>query len=79
MCVSFFFLTYVLAYFVAVAKSLRGSSEGKALAQAEAAEWKRRYELERCKNLELLLKGFLNSLLNDLVYPIPSEVLAVLV
>ncbi|KAJ4894179.1 NAD(H) kinase 1 [Raphanus sativus] len=38
-----------------VAKALRGSSEGKALAQAEAAEWKRRYELERSKNLELLL------------------------
>ncbi|CAN8258597.1 unnamed protein product [Cochlearia groenlandica] len=35
-----------------VAKALRGSSEGKALAQAEAAEWKRRYELERSKNLD---------------------------
>ncbi|KAJ0249064.1 NAD(H) kinase 1 [Hirschfeldia incana] len=40
-----------------VAKALRGSAEGKALAQAEAAEWKRRYELERSKNQELLHKG----------------------
>lgn len=44
---------------LAVAKALRGSAEGKALAQAEAAEWKRRYELERSKNQDLLLpKGF---------------------
>ncbi|KAG2306425.1 hypothetical protein Bca52824_026173 [Brassica carinata] len=44
-----------------VAKALRGSSEGKALAQAEAAEWKRRYELERSKNLELLLHKELSN------------------
>ncbi|XP_024015026.1 NAD(H) kinase 1 isoform X1 [Eutrema salsugineum] len=44
-----------------VAKALRGSAEGKALAQAEAAEWKRRYELERSKNLELLHKVPLNG------------------
>ncbi|KAF2556618.1 hypothetical protein F2Q68_00017036 [Brassica cretica] len=49
----------------AVAKALRGSSEGKALAQAEAAEWKRRYELERCKNLELLLKAPSNGVCAD--------------
>ncbi|KAF3585830.1 hypothetical protein F2Q69_00030904, partial [Brassica cretica] len=48
-----------------VAKALRGSSEGKALAQAEAAEWKRRYELERCKNLELLLKAPSNGVCSD--------------
>ncbi|CAG7876853.1 hypothetical protein BRARA_E02106 [Brassica rapa] len=48
-----------------VAKALRGSSEGKALAQAEAAEWKRRYELERCKNLELLLKAPSNGVCAD--------------
>ncbi|XP_023641184.1 NAD(H) kinase 1 isoform X3 [Capsella rubella] len=42
-----------------VAKALRGAAEGKALAQAEAAEWKRRYELERSKNAELQQKGSL--------------------
>ncbi|VVA98919.1 unnamed protein product [Arabis nemorensis] len=36
-----------------VAKALRGAAEGKALAQAEAAEWKRRYELEKSRNLKL--------------------------
>ncbi|CAH8317503.1 unnamed protein product [Eruca vesicaria subsp. sativa] len=41
-----------------VAKALRGSSEGKALAQAETAEWKRIYELERSKNLQLLHKAW---------------------
>jgi NAD+ kinase len=30
----------------AVAKTLRRVAEGKAAAQAEAAEWKRKYELE---------------------------------
>ncbi|XP_024008676.1 NAD(H) kinase 1 [Eutrema salsugineum] len=44
-----------------VAKALRGSAEGKALAQAEAAEWKQIYELERSKNLELLHKVPLNG------------------
>ncbi|KAJ4897736.1 NAD(H) kinase 1 [Raphanus sativus] len=49
-----------------VAKALRGSAEGKALAQAEAAEWKRRYELERSKNQELLLpKAPLNGVCAD--------------
>jgi NAD+ kinase len=36
-----------------VAKALRRSAEGKAAAQVEAAEWKRRYELERMRNLKL--------------------------
>ncbi|XP_021894228.1 NAD(H) kinase 1-like [Carica papaya] len=41
-----------------VAKALRRSAEAKASAQAEAAEWKRRYELERERNLQLKNKGF---------------------
>lgn len=45
--------------FLAVAKALRRVSEGKASAQAEAAEWKRKYELERARNLQLERKGFL--------------------
>ncbi|KAJ4971183.1 hypothetical protein NE237_004282 [Protea cynaroides] len=44
-----------------VAKALRRVSEGKASAVAEAAEWKRKYELERARNLwkenEELLSG----------------------
>ncbi|KAI9075067.1 hypothetical protein K1719_042965 [Acacia pycnantha] len=36
-----------------VAKALRRAAEGKASAQAEAAEWKRKYELERARNLKL--------------------------
>ncbi|KAK1318816.1 putative NAD kinase 1 [Acorus calamus] len=40
-----------------VAKALRRVSEGKASAQAEAAEWKRKYELEREKNLQQKHKG----------------------
>lgn len=43
----------------AVAKALRRAAEGKASAQAEAAEWKRRYELEKVRNLQLEDKGFL--------------------
>ncbi|XP_042482306.1 probable NAD kinase 1 isoform X2 [Macadamia integrifolia] len=34
-----------------VAKALRRVAEGKASAQAEAAEWQRKYELERARNL----------------------------
>ncbi|KAB1227596.1 NAD(H) kinase 1 [Morella rubra] len=41
-----------------VAKALRRAAEGKASAQAEAAEWKRKFELERARNLQLELKGF---------------------
>ncbi|XP_059430290.1 NAD(H) kinase 1 [Corylus avellana] len=36
-----------------VAKTLRRAAEGKASAQAEAAEWKRRYDLEKARNLQL--------------------------
>ena len=43
---------------LAVAKALRRAAEGKAAAQAEAAEWKRRFELERTRNLQLEHKGF---------------------
>lgn len=46
--------------FLAVAKALRRVTEGKASAQAEAAEWKRKYELERARNLELEQKGFIS-------------------
>ncbi|XP_022633166.1 putative NAD kinase 3 isoform X1 [Vigna radiata var. radiata] len=35
-----------------VAKALRQVAEGKASAQAEAAEWKRKFELERDRNLK---------------------------
>ncbi|XLS78899.1 hypothetical protein HN51_063124, partial [Arachis hypogaea] len=35
-----------------VAKALRQVAEGKAFAQAEAAEWKRKFELERLRNLQ---------------------------
>ncbi|KAH8498976.1 hypothetical protein Peur_074126 [Populus x canadensis] len=40
-----------------VAKALRRAAEGKASAQAEAAEWKRRFELERARNQQLERKG----------------------
>lgn len=43
--------------FLAVAKALRRAAEGKASAQAEAVEWKRKYELERARNLQLEHKG----------------------
>uniref|UniRef100_A0A2N9GNU8 NAD(H) kinase 1 n=1 Tax=Fagus sylvatica TaxID=28930 RepID=A0A2N9GNU8_FAGSY len=36
-----------------VAKALRRAAEGKASAQVEATEWKRKYELERARNLQL--------------------------
>ncbi|KAF3962462.1 hypothetical protein CMV_013028 [Castanea mollissima] len=36
-----------------VAKALRRAAEGKASAQAEAADWRRKYELERARNLKL--------------------------
>ncbi|KAJ6964522.1 hypothetical protein NC652_002697 [Populus alba x Populus x berolinensis] len=36
-----------------VAKALKQAAEGKAFAQAEAAEWKRRFELERAQNQQL--------------------------
>ncbi|MCD7446071.1 NAD kinase 1 [Datura stramonium] len=42
-----------------VAKALRQAAEGKASAQAEASEWKRKYELERSRNLQLEKRGTL--------------------
>ncbi|KMT14537.1 hypothetical protein BVRB_4g073070 [Beta vulgaris subsp. vulgaris] len=36
-----------------VAKALRRAAEGKASAQAEATEWKRKFELEKSRNLQL--------------------------
>ncbi|KAL5567094.1 hypothetical protein UlMin_030258 [Ulmus minor] len=39
-----------------VAKALRRAAEGKASAQAEAAEWKRKFELEKARNLQLEYK-----------------------
>ncbi|KAL7612141.1 hypothetical protein Lser_V15G05677 [Lactuca serriola] len=40
-----------------VGKVLREAAEAKAAAQAEATEWKQKYELEREKNLQLETKG----------------------
>lgn len=40
-----------------VAKAMRRVAEGKAHAQEEAAEWKRKYELERLRNLLLEQRG----------------------
>ncbi|EYU31388.1 hypothetical protein MIMGU_mgv1a004907mg [Erythranthe guttata] len=47
-----------------VVKTLRRVTEAKASAQAEAAEWKRKYELERARNLQLEQKGGRCSELN---------------
>lgn len=59
----------VLNPIAAVAKALRRAAEGKAAAQAEAAEWKRKFELERARNLHLECKG---SLLNDMPQLAPT-------
>jgi len=40
-----------------VAKALRQVAEGKAAAQAEAAEWKRKYELETERKQQRKMKG----------------------
>ncbi|KAK4741981.1 hypothetical protein SAY87_025569 [Trapa incisa] len=40
-----------------VAKALRRAAEGKAFAQAEAAEWRRKYEIEKSRNQLLEHKG----------------------
>ncbi|XP_028804846.1 NAD(H) kinase 1 isoform X1 [Neltuma alba] len=48
-----------------VAKALRRAAEGKASAQAEAAEWKRKYELERARNLKLDYKAVQSCLVNQ--------------
>ncbi|XP_031100808.1 NAD(H) kinase 1 isoform X2 [Ipomoea triloba] len=44
-----------------VAKTLRRAAEGKASAQAEATEWKRRYELERERNQQLEQKALFSE------------------
>lgn len=54
----FIFMLIILNTLLAVAKALRRAAEGKASAQAEAAEWKRRYELERARNIQMGRKGF---------------------
>lgn len=41
-------------------------SEGKASAQSEAAEWKRKYEIEKARNLQLEHKGFVMIKLHEL-------------
>jgi NAD+ kinase len=46
-----------LCEFEAVAKALRRVAEGKAAAQAEAAEWKRKYELEMAHKQQSKIKG----------------------
>ncbi|KAL6966558.1 NAD kinase 1 [Sarracenia purpurea var. burkii] len=51
-----------------VAKALRRAAEGKASAQAEAAEWRRKYELERARNLQLEHKGLSSEETNDDFY-----------
>lgn len=48
---------FCLELILAVAKALRRAAEGKASAQAEAAEWKRKFELERMRNLHIEDKG----------------------
>jgi len=46
-----------LCDFEAVAKALRRVAEGKAAAQSEAAEWKRKYELETAHKQHSKIKG----------------------
>lgn len=53
-----------------VAKALRRAAEGKATAQAEAAEWKRKFELEKSRNLQLERK-VLSSV--DHCYDLPNK------
>ncbi|ONM34381.1 NAD kinase 1 [Zea mays] len=49
-----------------VAKALRRVAEGKAAAQAEAAEWKRKYELETAHKHRSKIKGYSSCINNDL-------------
>lgn len=53
---------------LAVAKALRKAAEGKASAQAEAAEWKRKFELERTRNLQIEHRGFTGLLILFRIY-----------
>ncbi|XP_066313283.1 probable NAD kinase 1 [Miscanthus floridulus] len=49
-----------------VAKALRRVAEGKAAAQSEAAEWKRKYELETAHKQQSKIKGYNSCISNDL-------------
>jgi NAD+ kinase len=44
---------------------LRQVAEGKAAAQAEAAEWKRKYELETAQKQQSKMKGLFYAFLVD--------------
>jgi hypothetical protein len=55
---------------VAVAKALRRVAEGKAAAQAEAMEWKRKYELESAQKQQSKIKGqFIHVQLQPITIP----------
>ncbi|AQK98114.1 NAD(H) kinase 1 [Zea mays] len=49
-----------------VAKALRQVAEGKAAAQAEAAEWKRKYELETAQKQQSKIRGYSSCISNNL-------------
>ncbi|XP_031495053.1 putative NAD kinase 3 isoform X1 [Nymphaea colorata] len=48
-----------------IEKALRKVAEEKAAAREEAAEWKRKYELERARNSELIMKGLSSDSLHN--------------
>ncbi|KAL8483613.1 hypothetical protein ACS0TY_026341 [Phlomoides rotata] len=56
-----------------VSKALRRVTEGKASAQAEAAEWKRKYELEKAHNFQLEQKVLSTEGLCSEQTPLPDE------
>ncbi|KAL2942016.1 NAD(H) kinase 1 [Bienertia sinuspersici] len=56
-----------------VAKALRRAAEGKASAQVEAAEWKRKFELEKSRNLQLERKGLLCFHLKNHCCDLPNK------
>ncbi|CAN1263954.1 NAD(H) kinase 1 [Linum perenne] len=57
-----------------VAKALRRAAEGKASAQAEAAEWKRRYELEMARNRKEPSNRVPDNDINDTRIEVPAIV-----
>lgn len=57
-----------MKFLLAVAKALRKVAEGKASAQAEAGEWKRKYELERQRNLQFEIKGLQLYMMRLLIF-----------
>ncbi|CAN1750986.1 NAD(H) kinase 1 [Linum perenne] len=57
-----------------VAKALRRAAEGKASAQAEAAEWKRRYELEMARNRKEPSNRVTDNDINDTRIEVPAIV-----